>query len=82
MQLDNLRNLSRVVFTHRKHIQFSVNVFWYCFPVIKQYNFHYLMKSAPIPGNQSSFETLQLCGTLIFFYKHNYKHTYGKKCEK
>ena len=30
------------------------------FPVIKRYTFHYLMKSAPIPGNQSSFEILQL----------------------
>ena len=46
MQRDNLRNLSRVVFTHRKHLQFSVNVFWYYFPVIKQYKSHYLMKSA------------------------------------
>ena len=28
--------------------------------LIKRYTFHYLMESAPIPGNQSSFEILQL----------------------
>ena len=37
-----------------------VNTFWYCFPVIRRYTFHYLMKWALILGNQSSFEILQL----------------------
>ena len=60
MQHDNFRNLNRVIFTHWKHLQSWLNVFWYCFPVIKRWIFHYLMKSAPIPGNQSSFEILQL----------------------
>ena len=48
MQHDNFRNLNRLILTH-----------WY-FPVIKRFTFHYLMKSAPIPGNQGSFEILQL----------------------
>ena len=43
-----------------KHLESRVNVFCYCLPVIKQYTFHYLMKSAPIPGNHNSFEKLQL----------------------
>ena len=59
MQHDDFRNLNRVTFTCWKHLEFRVNAFW-CFPVIKRYTFHYLMKSAPIPGNQSSFEILQL----------------------
>ena len=60
MQHDNFRNLNMVIFTHWKHLQSQVNSFWYCLLVIKQYTFHYLMKSAPIPGNQSCFEILQL----------------------
>ena len=60
MQHDNFRNLNRVIFNHRKHLESRVNAFWYCFPVIKRYIFHYLMKSAHIPGNRSSFEILQL----------------------
>ena len=60
MQHDNFRNLNRVIFTHWKHLQSRVNAFWYCFPVIKRYIFHYLIKSTPITGNQSSFEILQL----------------------
>ena len=61
MQHNNFRNLNRVIFTHWKHPEFRVsNAFWYCFSVIKLYTFHYLMKSAPIPGNQSSFKILQL----------------------
>ena len=56
----NFQNLNRVIFKHWKHLQSRVNTFWYCFPVIKRYAFNYLMKSAPIPGNQSFFELLQL----------------------
>ena len=43
-----------------KHPDSRVNAFWYYFSIIKRNTFHYLMKSAPIPGNQSSFEILQL----------------------
>ena len=60
MQHGNFRNINRVIFTHWRDPKSRVNAFWYCFPVIKRYTFHYLMKSAPIPGNQSSFEILQL----------------------
>ena len=49
MQHDNFRNLNRVIFTHWKHLESLVNAFWY-----------YLMKSAPIPRNQSSLEILRL----------------------
>ena len=59
-QLNNFQNLNRVIFTHWKHLESRINVFWYCFPVIKRYTFHYLMKSAPIPRNQSSLEILWL----------------------
>ena len=55
MQHDNFRNLNRVTFACWKHLEFRVNAFW-CFPVIKRYTFHYLMKSAPISGHQNSFE--------------------------
>ena len=57
---ENFRILNRVIFTHWKHLESQVIAFWYCFPVIKQYTFHYLMKSVPTPGNQSSFEIFQL----------------------
>ena len=60
MQHDNFRNLNRVVFTHWKHLESRVNDLWNCFPVIKWYTFLYSMKSAPSPGNQSSFQILQL----------------------
>ena len=60
MQHDNLGNLNRVIFTHWKHLKSRVSAFWNCFPVIKRYIFHYLMKSAPILGNQSSFEVFEL----------------------
>ena len=56
MQYDNLRNLNEVIFTYWKHLESQISAIWYCFPVIKRYIFHYLMKSAPIPGNHSSFE--------------------------
>ena len=61
MQHDNFQNLNRVIFTHWKHLDSRVKAFWYCFPVIKRYSFYYyFMKSAPISGNQTSFEILQL----------------------
>ena len=60
MQDDNFRNLSRVTFTHWKGLESRVSSFRSCFLVIKRYTFYYMMKSAPIPGNQSSFEILQL----------------------
>ena len=60
MQNDNFWNLNWVIFTDWKHLQSRVNAFWYCFPKIKRFIFHYFMKSALIPGNQSSFEILQL----------------------
>ena len=60
IQHNNFQNLNRVIFTHWKHLEPRVNVLWYCLPVIKQYTFHYLMKLAPIPGNQSSLEILPL----------------------
>ena len=60
MQHDYFRNLNSASFTHLKHLESRVNDFWYCCPVIKPYTFPCLMKSAPIPGNQSSFEILQL----------------------
>ena len=52
--------LKKLILTHWKHLESWVNAFWCCFPVIKRYTFHYLMKSTSIPGNQSSFEILQL----------------------
>ena len=58
MQHDNFWKLNRVIFNPSKHIESRVNVFWCCFPVIKRYTFYYLMKSAPIPGNQNSVEIL------------------------
>ena len=60
MQHNNFQNINRVIFTHWKHLKSRVNAFWYCFPVIKRYTFHSLIKSAPMPGNQISFEILQL----------------------
>ena len=51
MQHDSFWNLNSVVFTRWKHLKSRVNAIWYCFPVIKRYTFHYMMKSAPIPGN-------------------------------
>ena len=59
MQQENFRNLTRVK-NHWKYLEPQVNTFWYRFPAIKLYTLDYLMKSAPIPGNQSSFEILQL----------------------
>ena len=59
MQNDNFRNLNTVIFTDWKQPDSRVNAFWYYLPVINWY----LMKLAPIPGNQSSFEILQLFHT-------------------
>ena len=52
--------LGMVILTYWKCLKPRVNTFWYCFSVIKGYSFHYLMKSALIPGNQRSFEILLL----------------------
>ena len=60
MQLGNFRNVNRVIFTQWKYLQFRVNAFWYLFSVIKRYTFYYYLKLAPVPGNQGSFEILQL----------------------
>ena len=60
MQHANFRNLNRLIFAQWKHLQSRDNAFWYCFPVIKRYTFHYLMKSVPVSVNESSFEILQL----------------------
>ena len=60
MERDNFRNLIRIIFTYWKHLESRVNVFWYWFSVIKRYTFHYIKKSATIPGNQGSFKILQL----------------------
>ena len=74
MQHDNFRKLKRVIFTQWKNLESRVNAFSYHFPVIKRYTFYYLMKSAPISGNQSSFEILQLIdiwryqGLVILFF--------------
>ena len=50
----------RTSFVGGKHLESQVNAFRFYFPVTKRYPFHYLMKLAPIPLNQSSFEILQL----------------------
>ena len=63
MQHGNFRKLNRVIFTDWKHLESRVNAFWYLFSVIKRYAFHYFMKLVTIPGNQSSFEILQLVDT-------------------
>ena len=45
MQYDNFQNFSKEIFTHWKHLESQVNaLLYYCFPVIKRYTFHYLMK--------------------------------------
>ena len=49
MQHGKFRNLNSGNFSHWKHLEFWVNVFWYCFKVFKRYTFHYSMKSVPIP---------------------------------
>ena len=56
MQHHNFVNLNGPIFTHWKHLESRVNTFWYCFTIIKWYIFHYLMKTAPIAGNQNSLE--------------------------
>ena len=73
MQDNNFQNLNRMVFTQWKLSESQANVFWYCLVVIKRYTFHYLMKSVPIPGNQSSFEILSFfdtwrCQNLMIFF--------------
>ena len=63
IQHNNFWNLNRVIFTQWKHVESWVNVFRYCFKVIKQYTFHHLMNLVLIPGSQSSYEILQLFDT-------------------
>ena len=60
---DNFRNSNKLIFTHWKHLEPRVNAFWNWFSAVKRYTFHYFVKSASIPGNQSSFEVLQLFDT-------------------
>ena len=60
MQHDNFLNLNRMIFTHWNYLESRFNVFWNLFLVIKRYTLHYFIKSIPIPGNQGSFEILQL----------------------
>ena len=50
MQQDNFRNLNRVIFTHRKHLESRVSAFSYCFPIIKQNTCHYLSLFSPSVG--------------------------------
>ena len=38
MQYVNFRNLNRVTFARRKHLESLINPFWCCFQVIKQYS--------------------------------------------
>ena len=63
MQRDDFWNLNTVIFIHWKHLEPSVNVFWYCFPVIKWYN-------VTIRSNQLSFQgtraLLKYCNCLIY----------------
>ena len=66
MQHDNFWNLNKVTFGQRKRLESRVNVFWYCFKVIKRYVLHYLMKSVSIPGSENSFEILQLFDTMRY----------------
>ena len=66
MQHENFWNLNRMIFTQRKHLKSRAHGFSYCFPVINRHAFYYLIKSAPIPENQSSFEILQLFIDIIF----------------
>ena len=75
MQHGNFWNLNRVIFTNWKHLKSWVNAFWYCFPAIKQYIFPCLMKSAPILGNQSSFEIFSSLSNSNYF-------TSAKKCRR
>ena len=66
MQYGNFQKLNVMIFTQWKHLEPRANPFWYCFKVIKRYTFNYLMKSLPVPRNQSSFEKLQLLDTLRY----------------
>ena len=65
-QHDNFRNVNRVFLISENNLEFRVNGIWYCFKVIKQCAFHYLMKSVPITGKLSSFEILHLFDTLHY----------------
>ena len=62
MQHASFQNLNRVIFTHGKHLESRVDAFWHCFPVIKQYTFHCLMKRLPF---QETRALLKYCSCLI-----------------
>ena len=62
MQHASFQNLNRVIFTHWKHLESRVDAFWHCFPVIKQYTFHCLMKRLPF---QETRALLKYCSCLI-----------------
>ena len=63
MQHGSFLNLHKVIFTDGKYWKSQVNAFWYWFSVTKWSTFHYFMKSAPTPGNNVSFEILQMFDT-------------------
>ena len=60
---DLYRDGNRMTLTHWKHLESQYNAFWYCFKVIKQYAFHYMIKLVPGTENQRFFEILQLLDT-------------------
>ena len=62
MQHDHFWYLNRVIVTHGKYLQFRVNALSYCFPVIKWYTFHYLIKSDQFQENRP---LLKYCNCLI-----------------
>ena len=62
MQHDHFWYLNRVILTHGKYLQFRVNALSYCFPVIKWYTFHYLIKSDQFQENRP---LLKYCNCLI-----------------
>ena len=49
------RDLNRVIFTQWKLLKSQVDTFRYCLTVLKRHTFPCLLESAPIPGNQSSW---------------------------
>ena len=63
VQHGNFRNLNRVNFIHWKHLQSRVNASWYCFPVIKQYTFHYWWNRLPF---QETRVLLKYCICMIY----------------
>ena len=49
-----------------------VDVFWYCFKIIKQYTIHCLMRSIPISGKQRYYQKqlVQKCSYKKVFWKY------------